>query len=75
VQSFTLKVNGVANPASLTYSDPSCAGFALSGSPPNQLLICSGGVANPSTLVYSDPGCSSFTLSGSAPNQVLNCAP
>jgi len=75
VQSFTLKVNGVANPASLTYSDPSCAGFALSGSPPNQLLICSGGAANPSTLVYSDPSCSSFTLSGSAPNQVLNCAP
>ena len=75
VQSFTLKVNGVANPASLTYSDPSCAGFALSGSPPNQLLICSGGAAKPSTLVYSDPSCSSFTLSGSAPNQVLNCAP
>jgi outer membrane protein assembly factor BamB len=75
VQSFTLKVNGVANPASLTYSDPGCAGFALSGSPPNQLLICSGGAAKPSTLVYSDPSCSSFTLSGSAPNQVLNCAP
>ncbi|HEV2977441.1 MAG TPA: PQQ-binding-like beta-propeller repeat protein [Casimicrobiaceae bacterium] len=75
VQSFTLKVNGVANPASLTYSDPNCAGFALSGSPPNQLLICSGGAAHPSTLVYSDPSCSSFTLSGSAPNQVLNCAP
>jgi hypothetical protein len=75
VQSFTLKVNAVANPASLTYSDPSCAGFALSGSPPNQLLICSGGAAEPSTLVYSDPSCSSFTLSGAAPSQILTCVP
>jgi hypothetical protein len=75
VQSFTLKVNAVANPASLTYSDPNCPLFALSGSPPNQLLICSGGAAQPSTLGYSDPSCTSFTLSGTAPNQVLNCVP
>lgn len=75
VQAVTLTVQGVANPASLTYSDPSCPLFALSGSPPNQLLICSGGGANPSTLNYDDPSCSSFTLSGSPPNQILNCVP
>jgi hypothetical protein len=74
-QSFTLTVNGVANPASLTYSDPNCSAFALSGSAPNQLLICAGGAAQPSTLGYSDPSCTSFTLSGTAPNQILTCVP
>jgi hypothetical protein len=75
VQSFTLTVNGVAKPASLTYSDPNCPAFALSGSAPNQLLICAGGAAQPSTLGYSDPSCTSFSLSGTAPNQILTCVP
>lgn len=75
VQSFTLTVNGVANPASLTYSDPNCSAFALSGTAPNQLLICAGGAAQASTLGYSDPSCTSFTLSGTAPNQILTCVP
>ena len=40
-QAFNLIVNsGPSGPAQLTFSDPSCTGFAMSGLPPSQTLAC-----------------------------------
>ena len=44
IQNFTLTVNSGPPPeAMLTFTDPTCASFALTGTPPAQTLTCVGG--------------------------------
>ena len=44
IQNFTLTVNtGPPPEASLTFTDPTCSSFALTGTPPAQTLSCVGG--------------------------------
>jgi len=76
IQNFTLAVNtGPPPEATLTFTDPTCTGFALTGVPPAQTLICvnggSGGVpvcaptANPASPAVGQQ----TTISANCSNQ------
>jgi hypothetical protein len=74
VQAFTLTVNaGPPQPGELTYVAPSCTGFVLSGTPPNQTLNCITGGSAPVCAPTANPAApakgQATTISANCSNQ------
>ena len=75
-QAFTLIVNSApVGPAQLTYSDPSCTGFAMGGLPPNQTVNCVSGGSVPVCAPTANPrnpaAGQTTTISANCSNQPL----